>query len=546
MKSSLRFKINLILAISIIVILTIGILANTMLSGDYYISGKKRSMVETYNDIDEAYINRTKIMEGFAANSASDSWAMGQTTADLEHIAERFDTELKSSFDRISENRNMRILILEDSGMKTIDPVTGQLQSTYNIAFYSAPSINQSQTQEEIVREFGMRSNASGENIESTDSYNIFTVEGSSDEMSYLYLQGRLSNGNLLYVRSSLQSIEESVQIANRFYILITLAVSALMMVVMYFISKSFTAPILELSDLAENMAEQKFDIMYTGNRTDEIGKMGQSMNYLSKSLERSMSELKSANVKLQADLDKKVKAEERRKVFISNVSHELKTPIALIQGYAEGLSENITEDQESREFYCSVIIDEANKMNEMVKKLLDLNRLEAGDSQVTMEHFNVTELVKNILNNSSILFMQKGAKLLFDQKEPVYAWGDTELVTEVFTNYMSNALNHVEGEMRIEVYIDDNGDTVRTSVFNTGEQIPEEELDNIWEKFYKVDKARTREYGGNGVGLSIVKAAMENMGQECGVFNRDDGVEFWFELEAGRVKETEDEGQEI
>ncbi|MBQ9828297.1 MAG: HAMP domain-containing histidine kinase, partial [Lachnospiraceae bacterium] len=410
----------------------------------------------------------------------------------------------------------------------------------------SAPVGNQSSTKAEIIREFGISSSMNTESLIDTDMYDIFTTESPSEDTSYLYLQGTLTNGNLLYARTSLQSIEESVTISNRFFLYVSMAVLGVMMIVMYFITKSFMAPILELSRLAEEMAELKFDRQYTGNRTDEIGKMGQSMNYLSKSLERSLGELKSANIKLQADLEKKVKEEERRKAFISNVSHELKTPISLIQGYAEGLSENINDDQEGREFYCGVIIDEANKMSDMVKKLLDLNQLEAGDSDVVMEHFNVTDLIGNILNNSNILFIQKGAKLVFDDNGPVYAWGDVELVAEVFTNYLSNALNHVEDDMIIEIGIRDNGDTVRVSVFNTGEQIPEDEIDNIWDKFYKVDKARTREYGGSGVGLSIVKAAMDNMGQKYGVINRENGVEFWFELDAQNYREESDEGQEV
>ena len=547
MKDSVRFKINLALAIAILAILTIGMLVNTIFLGDYYLSGKKRDMVSTYNEINEAYENRDKIING-VISSMKNTPIMGGMLSGGEDIAEvetRLANAMQNSFDRISENRNMRILILEDSGNMSYNGSTGRLEKLYNIAFYSAP-VGAANTQAEIIKDFRIAAGSNAESIIDTDNYDVFTTEDPSEEMSYLYLQGTLSNGNLLYARTSLQSIEDSVTISNRFFLYVSLAVLGGMMVVMYFLTKSFTAPILELSKLAEEMAEQKFDRQYTGTRTDEIGKMGQSMNYLSKSLEKSIGELKSANIKLQADLEKKEREEERRKAFISNVSHELKTPISLIQGYAEGLSENINDDQEGREFYCSVIIDEANKMSEMVKKLLDLNQLEAGDNTVVMEHLNVTALVGNILNNSNILFTQKGANLIFDDSVSVYAWGDAELVTEVFTNYMSNALNHVDGDMIIEVLIKDLKDRVRVSVFNTGDPIPEDEIDNIWDKFYKVDKARTREYGGSGVGLSIVKAAMDNMGRSYGVENKEDGVEFWFELDAQSYREEEDEGQEV
>ena len=105
-------------------------------------------------------------------------------------------------------------------------------------------------------------------------------------------------------------------------------------------------------------------------------------------------------------------------------------------------------------------------------------------------------------------------------------------MVEEVITNYISNAINHVEGEMQIRTWLEYRDEVVRVNVFNTGKQIPEEELDKIWIKFYKVDKARTREYGGSGIGLSIVKAIVESMNQQCGVCNQENGVLFWFELD--------------
>jgi signal transduction histidine kinase len=115
---------------------------------------------------------------------------------------------------------------------------------------------------------------------------------------------------------------------------------------------------------------------------------------------------------------------------------------------------------------------------------------------------------------------------------EPIYVWADEFKTEEVIMNYYTNALNHLDGECVIEIKLEKIDDKVRVSVFNTGEPIPEDSIDHIWEKFYKVDKARTREYGGSGVGLSIVKAIMDSMHQEYGVRNYDNGVEFWFELE--------------
>ena len=178
------------------------------------------------------------------------------------------------------------------------------------------------------------------------------------------------------------------------------------------------------------------------------------------------------------------------------------------------------------------MIVDEADKMNKMVKRLLSLNQLEFGNGQVHLEHFDVQEVIKSVLASSEILFRQKEITLSFNESEPVYVWADEYMTEEVVMNYVSNAVNHTGGERIIEVKIQSVEGHARVSVFNTGEKIPEEEIGKIWNKFYKVDKARTREYGGNGIGLSIVKAIMEAHNQRFGVKNYDNGVEFWFELD--------------
>ena len=220
------------------------------------------------------------------------------------------------------------------------------------------------------------------------------------------------------------------------------------------------------------------------------------------------------------------------RREFLSNVSHELKTPIALIQGYAEGLREGINDDAESREFYCDVIIDEAAKMNIMVRKLLTLNQLESGSEVVSMERFDITALIRNYISSSDILLKERDISVRMEDYEAIYVWGDEFKVEEVFMNYFTNAIHYAQGENIIDVKLRSTDQQVRISVFNTGAPIPQDSIGHIWEKFYKVDKARTREYGGSGIGLSIVKAIVESMNQKYGVVNYENGVEFWFTLD--------------
>ncbi len=259
-------------------------------------------------------------------------------------------------------------------------------------------------------------------------------------------------------------------------------------------------------------------------------------MNRLSDKLEGTIGELKSANVKLQSDIEKKIEIDEMRKEFLSNVSHELKTPIALIQGYAEGLKDCVNDDPESRDFYCDVIADEAGRMNKLVKSLLDLNELEFGDRKVEIEHFDLMELIRNCTESMDILIKQNGITLSIPDEKSVQVWADEFKCEQVLSNYLSNAIHYAAGEKIVKITVTRNGDVVRVGVYNSGENIPEDVIPNLWTKFYKADKARTREYGGSGIGLSIVKASMEAMGGDFGVENLPDGVDFWFELDGSNT----------
>ena len=344
-----------------------------------------------------------------------------------------------------------------------------------------------------------------------------------------------MDNGNLFLLRTPVESIRESVSLANRFLSYIGIGAAILASFIIMMVSRKISEPIKELTQISERMNHLDFDAKYEGKSRTEIALLGQNINQLSETLETTISELKSANNELLRDIEKKNEMEKMRTEFLSNVSHELKTPIALIQGYAEGLKEGVNDDEESRNYYCEVIVDEASKMNQMVQKLLTLNQLEFGNKTVSLERFDVVDLIRNYLQSSLLLCEQKGVQLKMEDYPPIHVWADEFGVEEVFNNYFTNAMNHVDGEKIIEVRVQTTENKVRVSVFNTGAPIPEDSIAHIWEKFYKVDKARTRAYGGSGVGLSIVKAIMDSMNQPYGVLNYENGVEFWFELDKGK-----------
>lgn len=437
--------------------------------------------------------------------------------SDASEDGKLYDSSYSVTFENLSARGNMRIMVLASDG--TV------LQT----------NVNDRETLRDDFAEimFG-QDDERDKSLEETDEYSLMLKFDRRLNQEHLVLWGTLEDGNLVLIRTPLESIQQSARIASVFLLIVGLIAIAVSIIVGIVLSRRITRPIQTLQEISKRMVDLDFEAKYQNAdpQGDEIDQLGDHMNRLSETLEGTISELKSANVELQKDIEQKTEIDEMRKEFLSNVSHELKTPLALIQGYAEGLQMCINDDQESRDYYCEVIIDEADKMNRMVKKLLTLNQLEFGNEQVVMERFDISELVRGVANATAILRDQNGIRLEMDIPDETYVWGDEFKIEEVVTNYMSNAVNHCEGEKVIRIsYSEPEDALLRVSVFNTGQPIPEEDLEQIWIKFYKVDKARTRAYGGSGIGLSIVKAIMDSMNQKCGVINHDNGVEFWFEL---------------
>lgn len=484
MKHSIRRQFSLIF---------IGLMAGTVLMcwfldniflGQYYIGSKKRIIHNAYNTI------------RLAAN-------------DDTYSTENFSKEL----DRICSMYNIRVCVMDANSQTKYVSFNGGLALEeqllgYIFGFYSGTV--------EVLEEGG--------------DYVIQRLQLGEEE--FLEMYGRLSTGISFILRTPMESIKISARIANRFFAYVGIMGTLAGGIIIWFVAWRMTRPILQLNAISEQMVHLNFDVKYKGRAGNELDLLGENINKLSRSLEKSISELKTANNELQKDIERKEAIDEMRKEFLANVSHELKTPIALIQGYAEGLREGINDDSESRNFYCEVIMDEAAKMNHMVKKLLTLNQLEFGNDIVTMERFDVTALIRNYIQSAGILTRQNEIHVCMEDDSPIYVWADEYKTEEVFMNYFSNAVNHCSGERKIVVSLEQRDNKVRVGVFNTGEPIPEEAVPHIWEKFYKVDKARTRAYGGSGVGLSIVKAIMEAMNQNYGAKNFSNGVLFWFELE--------------
>ncbi len=327
----------------------------------------------------------------------------------------------------------------------------------------------------------GMKNNS--KELASSEHYIVKRQVDAFSNQENIFLVGSLEDGNTILIRSAVDGIRDSVRVSNRFLLFVGL----FGVLIAFVVSEIVAGPIADL--------EQK-------------------------------------NASLQHDLVLREQSEKMRKEFLSNVSHELKTPIALIQGYAEGLNEGVSEDPESRAYYCEVILDEAHKMNQMVQQMLTLNQLEFGEEEFSMEHIDLISMIRSVNAVSKILLENEGITLNYVGPEELFVWADPFWVEQVYSNYLNNAIHHCEGEKRIEVVVIEDATSAKIQVFNTGKPIPEESIGRIWEKFYKVDKARTREYGGSGIGLSVVKAIMDGFGKPYGVKNHENGVCFWFELD--------------
>lgn len=487
---SVRVKLFMTLSLVILLIIIFLILVNNFVLGRFYLYSKRQTLKSVYRTVNDYYNNDKS--ENFEEQ--------------LEQIA------IQNNFDiLIRNNENVNIYTSNKDFYSTFGQMN-EMTSRFNIGV--------------------------GELIEQSDNFVIKKIKDSKNGITYILLSSTLDNGYLLYIRIPISSIQESVKISNNFLYLMAGFAILIAAVIVSYVSRKFTDPILELNDIAKKMSNLDFSHKYRiKDVDDEINNLGRSINVMSDKLEKTINQLRNSNIELEKDIEEKSKIDEMRKSFISDVSHELKTPIALIQGYSEGLLENVNTDEESRKFYAEVILDETNKMDKLVKQLLELMKLEYGKRQFNDKKFNIVEVEKEVVRKSKVMLEEKKVKIEFDLSEEINVFADDFYIEQVISNYITNAIKHVkeiDGKKVIsivnEVNIEKN--KVRVKIFNTGENIAEEHINRIWNRFYKVDESRNRTDGGTGIGLSFVKAIMNNYGNRYGVTNKDDGVEFYFDLD--------------
>ena len=473
------------IAMVLLLVVLIYLMNRLFLSG-FYLKDKQNTLKEAFTVIDEAADNTRLYTEDF-----------------------------KYTLEQLCANSNLSLVVVSANGtilLATQQESNGILSQLFDAFFERSLSVK--------------------EPLETTDSYTIRIQNDSRLNNEYLILSGTLSDGNLILMRSAIASMEEAAAISNRFLLLIAALVCIIGIIYAVLFTRRLTRPVYEMNELAEQMSNLNFEVKYRMRPVpNELDELGEHLNRLSRHLEETIGELKQANVDLLADIKSREENERMRQEFLSNVSHELKTPIALILGYAEGLSEHITEDPKEQQFYLDTITDEAKRMDLLVRQLLTLNELEFNAADIKLERFDIAQMAEGLLSASAIQIDQAKIDVSAPQGN-VFVWGDPFRIEQVLSNYLSNAIHYAAREKKIELRFEERDKKLRIHVFNSGDPIDEEQLPQIWDKFYKADEARSREYGGSGIGLSIVKAIMESLKQEYGVTNYDNGVDFWFELD--------------
>lgn len=334
---------------------------------------------------------------------------------------------------------------------------------------------------------------------------------------------------------TSLQPIDEAATVIKHFYVYFFILAILVIILLSFLFSNMISKPLKNLNKTATLMANMDFSVRCKVTSTDEIGNLASTLNFLSENLGKSLNELQDANEKLREDIEKEKQLEVMRREFVAGVSHELKTPISLISGYAEGLKDNVTNGKKI-DYYTDVIIDEADRMSILVSDMLDLSQLETGNFKLYIDEFYIIEFIHYFVNKHKNQLSSTNVNIeTLISCDNVLVFGDRFRIEQVMNNLLSNAAKYTPEGKTIKINASLLEDEVLLEVENPGEHIPENEIENIWQKFYKVEKSRNRNLGGIGLGLSIVKNILSLHNSKFGVKNTDIGVKFYFTLKISK-----------
>lgn len=350
------------------------------------------------------------------------------------------------------------------------------------------------------------------------------------NNLIFYYPLGTETNRELIFALSSQRHIIEAKNILSDYHVYILLLAFVLIIFLSYFYSVTLMKPIIEINNKASKMAELNFDEKIEVTRHDELGSLSESLNTLSTTLSTSMEKLQDANVQLTKEIEKERKLENLRKEFVSGVSHELKTPLGIIRGFAEGVRDDVFEDST---YYLDVIIEETEKMDALVVDMLELSKLESTNFKIEKKFFDFIQLTEFVINRFEYSLKEKHLEVSLKRHTlSTVCYADEFRIEQVLVNYLSNAIRHSKRNEIIKIDIWQKENHFLFEVENVGEPIPEEKIGKVWNRFYRVEASRNKSDGGTGLGLAIVRNIIELHNNDFGAENTKNGVKFYFTID--------------
>ncbi|MCM3628368.1 cell wall metabolism sensor histidine kinase WalK [Paenibacillus glycanilyticus] len=339
-----------------------------------------------------------------------------------------------------------------------------------------------------------------------------------------------------MFVMASLQPVGEAVETLKKYVIYLAPVILALVLALSLIYSRIVSRPLLTLNRSAARLAKLDFADHPEIRSKDEFGELSRNMNELSRNLDSALKELRLANEQLQEDVREKQRSEQLRKELVANISHELKTPLGIVKGFAEGLQDGVADDK--RERYLGLIVNETDRMNALIMDMLELSKFEVKAVRLQVERFSMTDLVRQVANSFMQQLESKHLRLRVrqDGEEDLYVQADRRRIEQVLLNLFSNAIRHATEDSVLTIDMErTEGSAIRTVIENAGPPIAKEDLDRIWDQFYRAERSRDRKSGGTGLGLAIVKHILELHGSNYGAANTEQGVAFSFTLQENK-----------
>lgn len=490
-RKNITWKLFIVTAAVFTIFISSTLIFQSLFFGKFYIEQKKSSLESKVQKFEETY-NKTKNEDKIA--------------------------DVMKNFE---ENNNSKIVIMDDSGkIKFI--------TNYNSRSYDSIRIK---IINNMIIEWSMNSNLLNEMKRENKPVTVVTDMTINGTKNILSAVPDRKKKEIIFAITSLQPVDEASSVIKDFYIYFYIGAIILIIILSLIYTNMVSKPLVKINNTAKKMAALDFSQKCNVETEDEIGNLANTLNFLSDNLDNALTSLKGANKKLEYDIEKERKLEKTRKSFVNVVSHELKTPINLIGGYAEGLKDGVF-DSEKKDYYIDIIIDESKKMTDLVNDMLNLSHLESGIFKLSKEEFFIDKLIYSVIRRFSVIIDNKGINLQYDILNNIKVYADWNMIEQVITNFLTNAIRYTGSGGNIILSTKKLESKIVISIENAGKLIPKDEIDKIWNNFYKIDKSRNRKLGGTGLGLAIVKNILTLHEYKYGVKNTENGVKFYFEMD--------------